>query len=104
MAEIHQDDIGTVFMLTMKDGGSVVDVQSAGSNEKYITFKKPSGKVVTKTAEFGGTSGTDGKIKYTTVAGDLDEVGHWEMQAQVILSTGTFKSEIEGFHVKRNLS
>ncbi|SVD27429.1 uncharacterized protein METZ01_LOCUS380283, partial [marine metagenome] len=37
MAEIHQDDIGTVFMLTMKDGGSVVDVQSAGSNEKYIT-------------------------------------------------------------------
>jgi hypothetical protein len=108
MAEIHKGDIGTIFMLTLKDAGVAVDVSDAdGANEMQIFFKKPSGKVVTQTAAFGtagGTGGEDGRIKYTTVAGDLDEVGYWEMQAKVIITAGTFKSEIEGFHVKRNLA
>ena len=106
MAEIHKGDIGTIFLLTLRDGGTAVDVQTAGAGEKFIIFKKPSGEVVTQTAAIGGTAGTDGKIKYTSVAGDLNEVGYWEMQAQVELTgdgAGTFKSEIEGFLVKRNL-
>ena len=101
MAEIHKGDIGTIFLLTLRDGGTAVDVQSATST-KNIIFKKPSGEVVTKTALFG-SDGQDGKIKYTSVAGDLNEVGYWEMQAEVVITAGTFKSEIEGFLVKRNL-
>ena len=111
MAEIHKGDIGTIFRLTLKDGGSLVDVNTAGSSEKFITFKKPSGKTVTVDAAFpSGEDGTQGRIEYiTTTAGFLDEVGHWEMQAKLILAlsapsrAATLKSEIEGFHVKRNL-
>ena len=39
MAEIHKGDIGTVFMLTLRDGGTAVDVQTAGAGEKFIIFK-----------------------------------------------------------------
>ena len=105
MAEIHKGDIGTKFILTLKDGGTAVNVSTASST-KNIIFKKPSGSVVTKGAAFDDT-GADGKIKYTTVAGDLDEVGYWEIQAHVVVTggsnPGTFNSEIEGFLVKKNL-
>ena len=101
MAEIHKNDIGTVFRLTLKDNGSAVDISSASAT-KDIIFKKPSGLIVTQGASFT-SDGTDGKIQYASVAGDLDEVGHWEMQASVVITAGTFKSEIEGFQVKRNL-
>ena len=106
MAEIHKGDIGTKFILTLKDGGTAVNVATASST-KNIIFKKPSGAVVTKGASFTSSSGADGKIKYTTVAGDLDEVGYWEIQAHVVVTggsnPGTFNSEIEGFLVKKNL-
>jgi len=101
MAEIHKGDIGTIFLLTLRDGGTAVNVASASST-KNIIFKKPSGEVITKGAAFN-SDGSDGKIKYTTVLGDLNEVGYWEMQAEVVITAGTFKSEVEGFLVKRNL-
>ena len=74
--EIHQYDIGTRFEITLKDEGNspeIVDVSTASVTE--IIFKKPDGNTVTKTAGFT-TDGTDGKIEYTTLANDLDTVGH----------------------------
>ena len=54
---------------------------------KEIIFKKPGGTLLSKSATFTNT-GTDGKIEYKTVAGDIDEIGTWEWNPHVIISAG----------------
>jgi hypothetical protein len=104
-ADLRKDDFGTVFTLTVKDeAGNTVDVSSAsGATDKQVIFKKPSdGEILTKNASFV-TDGTNGQVSYTTVSGDIDEAGHWEMQAKVVLTSGTFKSDTADFFVGANL-
>ena len=47
--------------------------------------------------------GTDGKIKYTSVDGDFNEVGTWRIQAKVVMGGGTFRSDVGTFRVYENL-
>jgi hypothetical protein len=98
--EIHLSDIGTKFLVTITDGSSAVDVSSAST--KQIIIKKPSGSKLTTTASFN-SDGTDGKIYYTTVTDDLDEAGSYKLQGKVIISDGTFYTDITSFKVHRNL-
>ena len=98
--EIHKGDIGTVFVVTVQDGSSAVDV--SGATTKQVLFRKPDGTVVANDAEFT-TDGTDGKIQYTSVADDLDTVGQWHIQARVTLPAGTWRSDVGVFQVHENL-
>ena len=98
--EIHLNDIGTKFLVTITDGSSAVDVSTAST--KQIIIKKPSGSKLTKTASFN-SDGSDGKIYYTTVTDDLDEAGSHKLQGKVIISDGTFYTDIQTFKVYRNL-
>ena len=50
------------------------------------------------------TDGIDGKIEYTTVADDLDQVGMWRLQGEVTFPTGAFPSDKSEFQVMGNLS
>ena len=70
--EIHINDVGTKFLVTVTDGASAVNISSAGT--KQLIFKKPSGTKLTKAAVFN-TDGTDGKMYYNAIADDLDETG-----------------------------
>jgi hypothetical protein len=99
-SEIHVNDIGTKFLATIKDDGEVVDVSSAIS--VTMMFKKPDDEVVQKAGVFD-SDGTDGKIYYSTVVGDLDEAGQYKLQAKVVLSTGTYYTDIYTFKVHCNL-
>ncbi len=102
--EVHYNDIGTEFLVTIKDCVSgtptVLDVSSATTKE--LTFKSPSGVSATKSAVLF-TDGSDGKIKYTTVDGDLDEVGTWRIQAKIGIGGGVFRSDVGSFKVYENL-
>ena len=98
--EIHLNDIGTQFVLTVKDGSSAVDI--SGATTKQIIIQKPSGTKITASTTFS-TDGTDGKMYYTTVADDLDEAGSYKLQGKVIISDGTFYTDITTFKVHRNL-
>ncbi len=98
--EVRVGDIGTVFEITLMDGTTVVDVSTATTLE--IIFVKPKGTRLTKTASFSAT-GTDGKIKYTAVSGDLDTQGVWQIQAHIIMPTGAWRSDIQTFEVCANL-
>lgn len=98
--EIHQNDIGTVFRCTIYDNTTLVDI--SGATTKQLIFKKPSGDKLTKSASFY-TDGTDGILTYTTVSGDLDEIGTWKLQGYVVLASGSWKSDIHTFTVHRNL-
>tara|TARA_R100000008_G_C3580871_1_gene168420 strand:- start:668 stop:976 length:309 start_codon:yes stop_codon:yes gene_type:complete len=98
--EIHQNDIGTKFVVTIKDGSSAVDV--SGATTKQIIFKKPSGTTLTKAAAFN-SDGSDGIIYYSAASEDLDETGTYKIQGKVVISDGTFYTDIQSFKVHRNL-
>ena len=78
---VHQNDVGTLFRITVTEKvwnaatecwDTAVDISDATSTE--ILFLLPSGKVKVRPAAFS-SDGTDGKIEYTTTAGDIDEAG-----------------------------
>ena len=97
---IHKGDTGTKLLITIKDNGGVVDISSASSLSIFI--KRPDGTVLTR-AGILETDGTDGKMYYIIVAGDLNEAGLYKIQAQVTLTSGAFYSSTAGFKVHCNL-
>jgi hypothetical protein len=99
--EIHKGDIGTQFTVTVQDGTTVVDISTAST--KQLIFKKPGGTILTKSTSFV-TDGTDGKMQYVSVDGDLSDDGVWKMQGKVIIGGNTFSTDITSFKVYRNLS
>jgi len=98
--EIHVSDIGTIFEITVKDGASTLNI--SGASTKQIIFKRPDKQTVTKSALFK-TDGTNGILKYTTVAGDLNQSGTWSLQVHLVLAAGTWRSDITDFEVYANL-
>lgn len=99
--ELHIDDVGTVLIVTLEDDDVAVDVSSA-STIQFI-FRKPSGTVVTKTGSLN-TTGTDGKVKYTTEADFLDVHGTWKYQVKVVIGDGTWYSDWGTMMVYKNLA
>lgn len=102
--EIHVNDIGTVFLVTVKDcvSGTETTLNISTATTLQFIFSTPSGTTKTRTAVFD-TDGLDGKIKYTTINGDLDEPGTWKLQARIVMGGGDWKSDITSFRVYENL-
>jgi hypothetical protein len=101
-SELHLGDTNFVFFVTVTEDCAAIDISAATS--KVITFLKPSGEYVAKTATFT-SDGTDGKIQYATVSGDIDEVGLWKIQAIVELGSGSlYHSSVKSFKVMHNIS
>ena len=69
--DLHVGDTGTVFLVTILDDGVPVDLTSGSIGANYILFRKPDTSTMQKSASFYN-DGTDGKIKYVSVDGDLD--------------------------------
>lgn len=98
--EMHIGDIGSVIRITVKDAGVAVDISSAST--KQILLEKPDGTILTKTAQFL-TTGADGVIQYTTIAGDLDVAGIWRAQAYIVSATWSGHSSPYQFTVFANV-
>jgi hypothetical protein len=100
-ANIHIDDVGTIFERTIKDqDGTIVDISAATTSE--FIFRKPDGISVIKDAVFV-TDGTDGKMHYVTIPDDLDLEGFWQWQGHIILASGEWYTDILQFKVCENL-
>ena len=98
---IHNSDIGTIFRLTITDtSGTAIDVSTA--TIKYFYFQKPDRSKIKRTAEFYD-DGTDGIIQYTSVAGDIDQDGSWNIQGYVETSSGNFYTQMASFQVLTTL-
>ena len=84
---LHVGDYGTEFVLIIKKRVSGVDsvVNISGATTKKIMFRDAAGTVFERTASFK-TDGTDGKISYTTVSGDITVSGTLKYRGAVILS------------------
>ena len=100
-SEIHQDDVGTRFLMTVKDDGSTVNI--SGATIKQVIFKKPSDTIVYRSASGVNDQMSSGIMLYDTLAGDLDEAGHYKLQAKVALPSGTYYTDIHTFKVHCNL-
>jgi hypothetical protein len=100
---IHIGDVGTIIRLTVTedDGTTAVNVSTATVKKFY--FLKPDGTKVNKTAEFN-TDGSDGKLKYTVVALDIDQAGTWQVQAYVEIGAAKYYSTKTTFSVQSNLA
>ena len=99
--EVHVADVGTVFEATITDqDAAVVDISAASTKESK--FRKPTGAVLTKTATLVNT-GTDGKMKYTSLAGDLDVAGVWQVQGHVVIGGGNWHTDLYRFTVHPTL-
>lgn len=103
--DLHLDDIGTIIRVTIQDTSetcvtAALDVSTATTTD--LIFKKPDGTKVTQTGGFT-TDGTDGKIEYTTIANDIDQIGEWKIQVYLVLPIGSWRSDIGYFKVIENL-
>jgi hypothetical protein len=74
MGRIYQNDVGKELRVQVGTDVSVATL-------KAYKIKKPGGTEVTWTATEYGTDTTHKTLTYTTVAGDLDEVGEYLLQA-----------------------
>jgi hypothetical protein len=99
-AEIHAFDTGTNFDITVYENGAVMDVSAAST--KQFVFRKTDLTIVVKDAAFI-TDGKDGKLRYTTLAGDLDQKGVWRLQIHLTFPTGQWHSNIQKFTVHENI-
>tara|TARA_R100001377_G_scaffold57171_1_gene34099 strand:+ start:457 stop:771 length:315 start_codon:yes stop_codon:yes gene_type:complete len=102
-SEIHQDDVGTRFLITVKDDGSLVNISGvSGGSIHQVSFKKPSDTVVNRSATLQDY-GISGVMHYDTVAGDLDEAGLYKLQAKVVVPSGTYYTDVYSFKVHSNI-
>jgi hypothetical protein len=98
---IHETDIGTVFEVAITDDNDdVIDISSA--SVKLIRFEKPDGTKIVRDATFNN-DGSDGIITYTTVEGDIDLIGDWQVQGYAEITSGKFSSMKKRFRVENTL-
>jgi hypothetical protein len=106
LEEAHVNDIGTTFRVTIYDttstGGSVIADVSGASAITY-TFKRPNGTTFSRTGTFT-SDGTDGKVQYVTVDGDLNGAGTWSVQVLIVTSGGlSHNTTVATFRVFENI-
>lgn len=98
--QCYEGDVGTQMVYGVQEDAVTLAIQAA--TDLILYFRKPSGELLTKTAQFL-TDGSDGKIYYTTIAGDLDEHGVWTIQSKISLSGGTHYGDTKMFSVLPHL-
>lgn len=98
--EIRINDSGTIFYGTINDESGVVDL--SGTTTKQIILLKPDGTKIEAAASFV-TDGTDGRLSYTIQNTDLSVCGIWRVQWYVVMSSGSWKTDIKTFKVYSNL-
>ena len=99
-SEIHIENIRTKLRITIHDENGVRDVSDASSIE--FIFTKSDGTKVEKNAEFV-TDGSDGKVEYGFVSGDLNTRGQWRYQLRETQNSNVFYTDIGTFKVFPNL-
>lgn len=110
--EIHENDVGTEFIVTIVEciNDVFVPVDISSATLMQITFVRTSdGSKMVKTAAFtsiasgGAGDGTDGNISYFSLITDLTPVGTYKIQGIVTTPAGSWSSVIDKFKVLANL-
>src|SRR5574341_746475 len=98
---IHIGDIGTVIEITVKENDAPLNLSDA--TVKKFVFRKATGTAVEKTASFS-TDGSNGKLRYVTIANDIDAAGRWTLQVYIETPGGKWHTDEIAFRVLENIS
>jgi hypothetical protein len=94
-------DVGTKIISQIVDqAGEIIPIGSAIT--LLMKLRKPDGAVIPKTPTLL-TDGTDGKLVYTTISGDIDMAGTWKVQTSVLMASGSWHTTIDFIDVDANL-
>lgn len=94
-------DVGVQIVVQVLDqDDNVVDI--AGASALKIKFLKPDGTALDKTAVLY-SDGTDGKIVYTTLTGDLDQAGLYQLQGKLNLNSTPKSTRLGALVVAANV-
>lgn len=96
------NDIGSPIGVTIYRADGTLESQLGSATIMQIILENPSEVSVTKTAVLV-TDGSDGKMQYVTVDGDLDEVGTWNYHGYVVIGSGKWYTTVKTFEVRANL-
>lgn len=99
--EIHLDDAVTTFSTQILKG-DLTPYSLQGAQTVEFHFQKPDGSLFVKPGVLD-TDGSDGKLHYTTVVGDLDQPGFWRYQVYIEKGSVYKYSDIGKFRVFPNL-
>ena len=94
------NDIKLRLILTVVEDGAALNISTCTS--KTISLQSPSGVTTSFTASFL-TDGSEGKIYYDTVSGDISSAGLWKIQGLVLIGGGTYYTTVESFRVYTNI-
>lgn len=99
--DLHVGDIGTELILALVDEeGGPVDL--TGYQTLTLIIERPDGTKLEKVAAPSGDP-TAGLVAAYSSAGDLNQTGHYRLQAAAVLPAWTGKSQIRTFRVAPNL-
>lgn len=101
MTDIQKNAVGVPLIFPLYDGDNKpLDVSDATLIE--LTFKKPNGTKVVKTA--AKIPSSDGNlVQYVTEAGFLDQARTWQVQARIVTPAIDIPSQLGQFTVADNL-
>jgi hypothetical protein len=92
---MHVGDVGTIIQLNLgQDVADATTIEFRFDPPRGATFVRTGAKV---------TTGSDGLVKYTTVAGDLTDAGLWKVQARIVTPSGEWYGDLTEFTVKANI-
>ncbi len=100
LTNIVEDNWGTSIVLTVYQDSQALNISLYTT--KNIVLRSPTGDIVTLLASFV-TDGSDGKISADLSEDDLDEVGMWDIQAQLSNSGSSISSKSQLFEVHDKL-
>lgn len=95
MSKIYVGDVGTIFDLEA-DPGRRTGIDLTGYTVTMV-FRKPSGTTVEPAAAL--RPGSLSMVRYTTVAGDLNEAGDWAVQLRASIAGASWLGETANFVV-----
>ncbi len=101
MIPLQKNAVGVPLIVPLI-GADNLPLNVSAAIQLQLTFKKPQGQTITKTASLV-TNGTDGQVQYITETGFLDQPGTWLIQARIITASNDWPSQIGQFTVTDNL-
>ena len=100
ISELHQDDWGTNFQVTVKEKGVVVDLSSATG--MIIVFRQPDGAIIERPLTWV-SDGVDGKVYYLFPENEVIQAGVWSYQLMITFPSGSWHTQVGTFKVHKNL-
>lgn len=98
-SEIHVDDVGTRFLITIKEDDEIVDISDADVINIYI--KRPDDSLLARIGTI--VDGPNGLLYYDIQAGELNEAGLYKLQGRVSIGNATYYTTIYNFQVHCNV-